>query len=202
MAIETGTKFLGIASSVDTTERRSKRINDKSEYHTIEDIATHVSSTIAVDADTIVGQFDAENYTAIGNGLDTNQYPYAKTVVSIPSFTTSNTPTGTENVFTVLYTNDNAVAFGGPPKATWDNNLYWTLDFLGNFTGSYYVKCHVTYYGLGATNPPTLVTGLVDGNDTSKIAINVYDQSFAALIAQTTANHLTFGLQIEIARYA
>lgn len=76
MAIEAGTKFLGIASSVDTKERRSKRINDKSEYHTIEELTSHISTEVQnsieipeVTADNIVSQLDADNFLDIAGGL-------------------------------------------------------------------------------------------------------------------------------------
>jgi hypothetical protein len=90
MSIEAGTKFLGLSSEVDTTERRSAQINKKSEHYTIEEITDHISLEVqgsieipeAVDADTIVGQLDAENYDTIRS----NVKGYKSTIISIPTF--------------------------------------------------------------------------------------------------------------------
>lgn len=90
MSIEAGTKFLGLSSEVDTTERRSAQINKKSEHYTIEEITSHISTEVqnsieipeAVDADTIVTQFDPENYDTIRS----NVKGYKSTIISIPSF--------------------------------------------------------------------------------------------------------------------
>jgi len=47
-AIPSGTKFLGIAASVDTTEKRSKLNNSYQEYYTIQDIAGAAATTTAI----------------------------------------------------------------------------------------------------------------------------------------------------------
>ena len=107
MAIESGTKFLGIASSVNTTERRSKRLNDKQEYHTIEDIVAAANAVIEfpepVTADAIVADLDAENYTTIENGLQ-GKLPYEHSIIRIDNFSTSSSASAI--VWDVVYTNN------------------------------------------------------------------------------------------------
>jgi hypothetical protein len=92
MSIEAGTKFLGLSSEVDTTERRSAQINKRSEHYTIEEITDHISLEVQgsieipevtqVTADDIVGELDSANYDTIRS----NVKGYKSTIISIPSF--------------------------------------------------------------------------------------------------------------------
>lgn len=90
MAIPSGTKFIGLAPDVDTTERRSKLINSRSEAYTIDDIAASAlpsyvetndtdrtlwcNGTGDIDTNTVfgdgvlIGNSTGENNTAIGKG--------------------------------------------------------------------------------------------------------------------------------------
>ena len=45
--VAAGQKFLGIASTEDTTERRSPKLNAKSEFYTIEDLQAYASEDLA-----------------------------------------------------------------------------------------------------------------------------------------------------------
>ena len=45
--VAAGQKFLGIASTEDTTEKRSPKLNAKSEYYAIEDIQAYASEDLA-----------------------------------------------------------------------------------------------------------------------------------------------------------
>lgn len=200
MAIEAGTKFLGIASGVDTKERRSKQINDKSEYHTIEDIAAAATAGIVfpdpVDADTIVGQLDAENFEAIEAGLQ-GKIPYEQTIIRIDNFSTSAAALTT---WETAYTNKNGgVTPATTPFVNFDGTLLtWFIDTSTAFSADHRYTCNVYQYAGGQTIPPTLVTAEFDSSDVSKILIVIYDQSFQPLFAETTTNHLQFGLEINI----
>lgn len=195
MAIEAGTKFLGIASSVDTKERRSKRINDKSEYHTIEDIAAAATAGIVfpppVDADTIVGQLDAENYTTIESNLS-GKLPYELTRVNIPSFKTD-----TNNAGGVLYSSE-GVGLSG--LVTYDAASFaykMTLDT--SFPLTAYVTCRIKGYGAGTTLPPLLVDGQVSSAVNTEIFLIVYDTSGNLVTASSPV--LQFGLEVDIIKY-
>ena len=57
--VTTGQKFLGVASTVDTAEKKSTALNALTEYHTIEEVRRHLiqtpaSATAAGVAGTIV----------------------------------------------------------------------------------------------------------------------------------------------------
>lgn len=200
MAIESGTKFLGIASSVDTTERRSKRLNDNQDYHTIEEIVAAANAGIEipeqVTADTIVAELDAENYIEIESNLQ-GKLPYEHSIIRIDNFSTSSTASPT---FFVWYTNkDGGVPFSGLPSVGFDNTfLTWYIETDTAFSLSYRYTCNVYQYGSGQTNPPALVTAESDSDDSSRILISVYDQSYQQMFAQTTDVHLQFGLQIDV----
>ena len=202
MAIESGTKFLGIASSVDTTERRSKRLNDKQEYHTIEDIVAAANAGIEfpepVNADTIVAELDAENYTTIENGLQ-GKLPYEHSIIRIDNFSTSSNPSPAPTWY-AWYTNKNGgVPASGFPTVGFDTSFFtWYIDTGTAFSLNYRYTCNVYQYGSGQTAPPALVTAESDSTDASRILISVYDQSYQAMFAQTTDVHLQFGLQIDI----
>ena len=45
-SIPSGSKFLSVISSVDTTQKRSQSINEESQFYTIEEIATSVKDNI------------------------------------------------------------------------------------------------------------------------------------------------------------
>ena len=202
MAIESGTKFLGIASSVDTTERRSKRLNDKQEYHTIEDIVAAANAVIEfpepVTADAIVADLDAENYTTIENGLQ-GKLPYEHSIIRIDNFSTSTS--SPVIVWDVVYTNKTGGvgAASGLPTVGFDaTDLTWYIDTNATFGADYRYTCNVYQYGAGQTAPPGLVTAEFDSDDPSRIFIVLYDQSFQLMFAQTTDIHLQFGLEINI----
>lgn len=200
MAIESGTKFLGIASSVDTTERRSKQINDKQEYHTIEDIVAAANAGIEfpeqVTADTIVSELDAENFQTIEAGL-AGKIPYEQTIIRIDNFSTSD---AVSPVWETAYTNKTGgVAPATTPFVNFDEiYLTWFIDTDTLFSADHRYTCNVYQYTGGQTIHPTLVTAEFDSEDPSRILIVIYDQSFQALFAETTANHLQFGLEINI----
>ena len=202
MAIESGTKFLGIASSVDTTERRSKRLNDKQDYHTIEDIVAAANAGIEfpepVTADTIVAELDAANYTTIENGLQ-GKLPYEHSIIRINNFSTSTSPSPVI-AWNVVYTNKaGGVGAATTPFVVFDATyLTWYIDTNATFTADYRYTCNVYQYGSGQTAPPGLVTAEFDSSDPSRILIYPYDQSFQPMFAQTTDVHLQFGLEINI----
>ena len=122
MSIEAGTKFLGLSSEVDTTERRSAQINKKSEHYTIEDITDHISLEVqnsieipdAVDADAIVVQLDADNYDTIRQ----NVKGYKSTIISIPSFNLSD-----GSVVEVKYS-EHEVSLTGFPIIQYDETYF------------------------------------------------------------------------------
>lgn len=196
MAIEAGTKFLGIASGVDTKERRSKRINDKSEYHTIEDIAAAATAGIVlpepVDADTIVEQLDEENYTTIESNLS-GKLPYELTRVNIASFKTDvNSTAG------VLYSSEGV--FLSSPFVTYDAGSFAYKMTLGtSFPLTAYVTCRIKGYGAGTTIPPLLVDGQVSAVNGTEIFLIVYDTSGSLVTASSPA--LQFGLEVDIIKY-
>ena len=203
MAIESGTKFLGIASSVDTTERRSKRLNDKQEYHTIEDIVAAANAGIEfpepVTADAIVAELDAANYTTIENGLQ-GKLPYEHSIIRINNFSTS--ASASAIAWDVVYTNKAGgvgAATGTTPLVGFDaTDFTWYIDTNATFSADYRYTCNVYQYGDGQTAPPGLVTAEFDSDDPSRIFIVLYDQSFQLMFAQTTDIHLQFGLEINI----
>jgi hypothetical protein len=196
MAIEAGTKFLGIASSVDTKERRSKALNDKSEYHTIEDIAAAATAGIAfpdpVDADTIVVQLDAENYTTIESNLS-GKLPYELTRVNIPSFKTDTTSAGG-----VIYSSEGVSLSGLVTFDTASFAYKMTLDT--SFPLTAYVTCRIKGYGTGATLPPLLVAGQVSSAAGTEILLIVYDTSGNS-VTNATSPALQFGLEVDIIKY-
>lgn len=199
MAIESGTKFLGIASSVNTTERRSKQINDKQEYHTIEDIVAAAAEGITLpDADEIVSQLSAENYTDIESNLQ-GKLPYEQTIIRIDKFSTATT---SPNIaWNVVYSNKTGgvAPVVGAPFVVFDAiDLTWYIDTNATFSADYRYTCNVYQYTGGQTNPPGLVTAEFDSEDPSRIFIFLYDQSFQPMSAQTTDIHLQFGLEINI----
>jgi hypothetical protein len=58
--IASGTRFIGISTNVNLTERRSSLINNESEPFTIEDIsASSVSDSISANGFTVVGPINA-----------------------------------------------------------------------------------------------------------------------------------------------
>lgn len=123
MSIEAGTKFLGLSSEVDTTERRSAQINKKSEHYTIEEITQHISLEVQssiepVDADTIVDQLDVANYDTIRAGV----IGYKSTIIQVPTF---NTNAASSN-FSIIGKNDHGL-FSAVPVFVWDaDESKWT----------------------------------------------------------------------------
>ena len=74
MAIPSGTKFIGLAPDVDTTERRSKLINSRSEAYTIDDIAASALPPYVETNDTdrtlwCNGTGDIDSNTVFGDGV-------------------------------------------------------------------------------------------------------------------------------------
>ena len=45
--VAAGQKFMGVASTMDTTEKKSGTLNSKTEHHTIEEIRAHLIQTPA-----------------------------------------------------------------------------------------------------------------------------------------------------------
>ena len=60
-AIPSGTKFLGIAASVDTTEKRSKLNNSYQEYYTIGDITGYAETTVNISSAQILAMNSGSN---------------------------------------------------------------------------------------------------------------------------------------------
>jgi hypothetical protein len=56
-AIPSGTKFLGIAASVDTTEKRSKLNNSYQEYYTIGDITGTQTTTVNISSEDLINEY-------------------------------------------------------------------------------------------------------------------------------------------------
>jgi hypothetical protein len=198
MAIEAGTKFLGIASSVDTKERRSKAINDKSEYHTIEEIASAAADSIVlpdpVDADTIVGQLDAENYTTIESNLS-GKLPYELTRINISSFKTDNA-----NITAgVLYSSENIGM--SSPFVTYDGTSFaWKMTLNTSLPLSAFVTCRIKGYGAGITIPAFFVDGQVSSTNGQEVFLIVYDAS-GNIVTNTASPALQFGLEVDIIQY-
>jgi hypothetical protein len=199
MAIEEGTKFLGISPGVDTRERRSKQINDKHEYYTIEDIAAAAVEGIAPpNADDIVSQFDAENFQTIEAGLE-GKIPYEQTIIRIDNFSTSDSPSPNPVWYTAYTNKDGGVPPQGTPLVGYDDVFFtWVINTNASFTANHRYACNVYQYGGGQTNPPSLVTAEFDSSNPGRILIVVYGQSFQFVFGQTTENHLQFGLEINI----
>jgi hypothetical protein len=203
MSIEAGTKFLGLSSEVDTTERRSAQINKKSEHYTIEDITSHISLEVqgsieipeAVDADTIVDQLDAENYDTIRS----NVKGYKSTIISIPIFDLSelysNVQVGyTEHGFTIL---------GNPfPALSYDEIISAfsvTIENPGVTLG--YARASILPPANGdytLTEPVKIIASAVDdGNDfILKVAVEQLD---GTVLDNTSL--LRFGLELEFRTY-
>lgn len=122
MSIEAGTKFLGLSSEVDTTERRSAQINKKSEHYTIEELTSHISTEVQnsiepVDADTIVDQLDTANYDTIRDGV----IGYKSTIIQVPTFNTN-----AASSFSIVGKNDHGL-FNPVPVFLWDaTESKWT----------------------------------------------------------------------------
>ena len=108
MAIPSGTKFIGLAPDVDTTERRSKLINSRSEAYTIDDIAASAlppyvetndtdrtlwcNGTGDIDSNTVfgdgvlIGNSTGENNTAIGkDSMEFNSTGSYNTAIGVAS---------------------------------------------------------------------------------------------------------------------
>lgn len=198
MAIEAGTKFLGVASGVDTKERRSKRINDKSEYHTIEDIAAAATAGIVlpdpVNADTIVGQLDAENYTTIESNLS-GKLPYMNAVVSYV-----HPPTGSASWdATLLYNN---FADYGYSYVQEDFDLAWdagTSSFISDvqdttFSPSLVVDARVRKYAYGLTNAYIFEAGVTQAG---AIQIKVIDATNNTVVDPTTPTEILANILVD-----
>lgn len=201
MAIEAGTKFLGIASGVDTKERRSKRINDKSEYHTIEDIAAAATAGIvfpdSVDADTIVGQLDAENYTTIESNLS-GKLPYMNAVVSYVHPPASSVSWDA----TLLYNN---FADHGYSYVQEDFDLAWdavTSSFISavtTFSPSLVVDARVRKYAYGLTNAYIFEAGVTQAG---AIQIKVIDATNNTVVDPTTPTEILANILVDFRLFA
>jgi hypothetical protein len=201
MAIEAGTKFLGIASSVDTKERRSKRINDKSEYHTIEDIAAAATAGIVfpdpVDADTIVVQLDAENYTTIESNLS-GKLPYMNAVVSYAHPPQSSASWDA----TLLYNNfadyENSYVQEDFDLA-WDAATSSFISATTTFSPSLVVDARVSKYAYGLTNAYIFEAGVTQGGE---IKIKVIDATNNTVVDPTTPTEILANILVDFRLFA
>lgn len=105
-AIPSGTKFLGIAASVDTTEKRSKLNNSYQEYYTIGDITGTQTTTVNISS----AQILAMGATPVQLLSD----PTGLTYYDIDSITIEYTKGSTG--YTLLAGNNVAVNYGNTYK--------------------------------------------------------------------------------------
>lgn len=200
MAIEAGTKFLGIASSVNTKERRSKRINDKSEYHTIEEIAEAATAGIVfpdpVNADTIVGQLDTENYTTIESNLN-GKLPYMNVVVSY------NHPPSASTAWLANVLYDNSADYGYSYVET-DFNLAWNAPSFsfrsgsGIFSQALIIDARVSKY---AYSTPTHAYIFEVSIPNGYIDIKVIDATNNTVVDPTTPTQIFANMLVEFRLY-
>lgn len=202
MSIEAGTKFLGLSSEVDTTERRSAQINKKSEHYTIEDLTSHISTEVqnsieipdAVDADTIVGQLDAENYDTIRS----NVKGYKSTIISIPSFDLSD-----GSLVDVKYS-EHGVSLTTFPILQYDNAVYFAHTVELNVVGAPslgYGRATIMPYGAGQTDLSggVFVTAeIFDGGANWLLYVSVSDLNGNPL---DNTSLVQFGLELEFRTY-
>jgi hypothetical protein len=196
MSIEAGTKFLGLSSEVDTTERRSAQINKKSEHYTIEDLTSHISLEVQnsiepVDADTIVSQFDPENYDTIRDGV----IGYKSTIIQVPTFDTN-----AASNFSIIGKNNHSL-FSVVPVFLWDGTeSKWTSTLsYATYPNKPAVVSAVrsvagTYSAFGVT---FFVEYEPSGGDVI-IKISAYDSSGVAL---DNTSSVVCGLYIDVRTY-
>jgi len=99
MAIPSGTKFVGIASTVPTPENRSSQNNGFQEVYTIEDIASEVFLISPVPAELIIAASDETTALTTGTAKLTFRMPYAMTLTSVrASLTGAGSTSGTTTI--------------------------------------------------------------------------------------------------------
>lgn len=196
MSIEAGTKFLGLSSEVDTTERRSAQINKKSEHYTIEELTSHISTEVQnsiepVDADTIVDQLDTANYDTIRDGV----IGYKSTIIQVPTFNTN-----AASNFSIVGKNDH-VLFNAVPVFLWDaGESKWTSTLsYATYPNSPAVVSAVrsvadTYTAFGVT----FFVEYEPSEDDVIIKISAYDSAGVAL---DNTSSVVCGLYIDVRTY-
>lgn len=196
MSIEAGTKFLGLSSEVDTTERRSAQINKKSEHYTIEELTSHISTEVqnsiqipdAVDADTIVEQLSSENYDTIRS----NVKGYKSTIISIPSFDLTD-----NSAVLVKYSEHGMSITSNPPLISYDSDFFgWTVG-VTDIQNLGHARVTLMPYVGGQTD----ITGGVFVTAevfSSTLFVAVYDLQMTQL---DNTSLLQFGLELEFRTY-
>tara|TARA_R110002074_G_scaffold194395_1_gene360444 strand:+ start:87 stop:500 length:414 start_codon:yes stop_codon:yes gene_type:complete len=115
--VTTGSKFLGVSGSVDTTEKRSANINDKTEYWTIEDIA----QTAATDSALLTGTAGTLAYYGAAGTLDE---------VGEISFTANGAMTSTTSITASSF---NVRALNTAPESATSSGTLGEMRIAGDF---------------------------------------------------------------------